>query len=152
MPIPAPSQGVGLRYQNVATEATARANVKPGDVVVLARPGDNQELTDIVKIDGPRSLVRQLAVVKEEAVNGQPCRIVVTGDCEALVHFNSVLEIDTPLVATRLGALSPNGEPGQRIVAYTRCRVEPATPTDGSQPRRLIPVFFCGVTGFGPFQ
>lgn len=151
MPVFAPSQSKGLRFQIVRTTALPKDRFQVGDIAAFVRSGKTPE-TDYYEIARPTSpglLSKMLCVVMEEALAGQECNVLVSGFVpKALLTFRGHLDDDTELVATMAGSLSPHGEKGARIVGYTRG----ALPEQNKDGRTLGAVFFDGVTGFGPMQ
>lgn len=151
MPVPAPSQTEGVKFQKFATIVLARSDLRAGDIAAFVCPlGTNiEEMREVVKIDGPRMLMRCMCLMLENAVSGQPGRALIQGYThEALFNFKHRVNRDDPLVVNSQGALTPDAERGDRIVAFSRCDI-----TEPSKSGRTTgAVLFDGIGGFGPYQ
>lgn len=154
MPVLGPVQTDGVRFQSLRTTMRANGSFKVGDLGVVVRASttnSSDAYTNLKRIESPLDLMKMLGLALENAVAGQDFKVLLCGDMDsALCHFASRVEHDQPLVANVAGALSTTGKPGNRIIAYSRAEV---VATTVNRPERFcIPVFFDGVTGFGPLQ
>jgi hypothetical protein len=150
MPVLSPSQTEGVKLQEFKTLMLARSNLRPGQVAAMKQPENvGGHMREAVKIEGPASLNSPMCVMLEDVVSGQSGKALISGiGYEVELHFKHSIKWGDPLVVNVQGALTPDGERGDRIVAYARCNIGERS----KEGRTLGAVLFDGLGGFGSLQ
>lgn len=145
----APSQTQGIKFQHFKTVVIARSNLFKGELAAFTQPTKvDGYMEDVYKVDSRDLLNNAMCVMLENAVAGQQAQALITGPVfDAWLCFKNMVKHGAPLVANLIGGLTPDGDRGDRILAYSRCTLATKPETGKSYGG----VFFNGF-GFGPLQ